>query len=295
MKDYKEEITQKTTKTDIIESIGSGTIIQHGKQSNRVYIMKLLKEDLALAISHCNTIALEYGYTKIFAKVPAWATPVMKANGYITEAQIPGFYNNSETAFFLAKFLNSDRLLDIPNDDLAGLTNLLIENPYANKTPDFTCEYSAKVLTEQDVHYITALYKKVFDSYPFPIFEDEYILQTMKEGVVYFGVFASSDVLAAVSSAEIDYKGKNAEMTDFATDSNFRGKSLANYLLQVMEKHLQAIGVPTAYTISRLKEPAITKTFMKSGYLYSGTLLNNTQIAGSIETMNVFYKKIPLL
>lgn len=32
-------------------------------------------------------------------------------------------------------------------------------------------------------------------------------------------------------------------------------------------------------------------TFARNGYTFSGTLLNNTDISGSIESMNVWYKK----
>jgi beta-lysine N6-acetyltransferase len=36
----------------------------------------------------------------------------------------------------------------------------------------------------------------------------------------------------------------------------------------------------------------MNKTFLKFDYCYSGTLINNTNIAGSIESMNVYYKHL---
>ena len=85
---------------------------------------------------------------------------------------------------------------------------------------------------------------------------------------------------------------KNAEMTDFAVLPRYRGQKLAGQLLSVMEEAMKSAGVKTLYTIARLKEPGMNKTFINAEYRYSGTLVNNTNISGSIESMNIFYKKI---
>jgi len=49
-------------------------------------------------------------------------------------------------------------------------------------------------------------------------------------------------------------------------------------------------GIKTLYTIARLDSIPMNKTFLKLNYCYSGTLINNTNIAGSIESMNIYYK-----
>jgi putative beta-lysine N-acetyltransferase len=95
-----------------------------------------------------------------------------------------------------------------------------------------------------------------------------------------------------VASAEIDNEGKNAEMTDFATDPDYRGKKLGQRLLSTMEKEMKASGIRTLYTIARLQSIPMNKVFLKRQYLYAGTLVRNTNIAGSIESMNVYYKHI---
>jgi beta-lysine N6-acetyltransferase len=33
-------------------------------------------------------------------------------------------------------------------------------------------------------------------------------------------------------------------------------------------------------------------TFSRAGYTFTGTLINNTNIGGSIESMNVWYKRL---
>jgi hypothetical protein len=59
-----------------------------------------------------------------------------------------------------------------------------------------------------------------------------------------------------------------------------------------MEAYLLDKGFKTLYTIARLKSLPMNKTFLISHYRYAGTLTNNTQIAGRIESMNVWYKNV---
>ena len=81
-------------------------------------------------------------------------------------------------------------------------------------------------------------------------------------------------------------------MTDFAILPNHRGYKLAAHLLGWMENRLIEQGFRTFYTIARLHEPAMNKTFLNQDYRYAGTLIRNTQIAGRIESMNVWYKTV---
>ncbi len=49
-------------------------------------------------------------------------------------------------------------------------------------------------------------------------------------------------------------------------------------------------GIATLYTIARAISPSMNITFAKCGYAFGGTLINNTQISGSIESMNLWHK-----
>ena len=275
---------------DKIESIGKGSIIQHGKLNDRIYLIKLGKKDCPKILDLLRKMAREHGYAKIFGKVPAWAVPVFISDGFMTEAMIPGFYMGKESVFFLAKYLDSDRLMDLEERELAALSDLLKSSHKTEKLPK-KAGFKTKLLKPSDVEQITDLYLKVFLSYPFPIHNPGYILKTMKANVRYFGV-SRKGKLIAVASAEIDSEGKNAEMTDFATDPAFRGQKLGQKLLDHMEKEMKAMGIKTLYTIARLPSIPMNKVFLKHQYQYAGTLLRNTQIAGRIESMNVLYKHL---
>jgi putative beta-lysine N-acetyltransferase len=138
---------------------------------------------------------------------------------------------------------------------------------------------------------MTEVYKKVFATYPFPIHENKYIEKTMGDNVIYFGIWHNNK-LVALSSIELYEKYSNAEMTDFAVVKEYRGSGFAYYLLNIMENKLDELGINTAYTIARAKSAGMNNTFSKNKYAFAGTLINNTDIAGQIESMNVWYKKI---
>jgi hypothetical protein len=46
------------------------------------------------------------------------------------------------------------------------------------------------------------------------------------------------------------------------------------------------------YTIARSYSAGMNITFAKQDYKYTGTLINNTNIFGKIESMNVWYKLV---
>jgi putative beta-lysine N-acetyltransferase len=84
----------------------------------------------------------------------------------------------------------------------------------------------------------------------------------------------------------------SAEMMDFATLPDWRRQGLACRLLSQMEREMKRFGMLTAYTIARVLSPGVNITFAKMGYNYAGTLKNNCNISGCIESMNVPYKTL---
>lgn len=278
-------------KHDKIETIGKGSIIHHGKSNDRIYLMKLHKQDAESIIDQLSLLAAKNKYAKIFCKVPKSLSPLFTSKGYMLEAFIPEFYNRSEDVFFMSKFLNSDRLLNIENKQLELLSKLLDDNPERKESILREEGYTLKKTDSSNIQQITELYGKVFKTYPFPIHEPDYILETMNENVQYFGV-EKDGKLAALASSEIDFKSRNAEMTDFATHPDHTGKNLSCDLLQLMETEMKKQDITCLYTIARLNSIAMNKTFIRSGYNFSGTLIKNTNIAGNIESMNVYYKHL---
>ncbi|WP_071145969.1 putative beta-lysine N-acetyltransferase [Bacteroides ihuae] len=264
------------------------SLISHDEANSRVYIMDMHHDDFPEIISYIEELVREKEYTKAFVKVKTKYSPSFIMNGYVIEATVPLFYNGEEDACFLVKYYSEQRK-EVEKEALDAFQQMLLEAPKSN-TASIDKEYSLRPLVETDTPLMVALFKKVFDSYPFPIFDTAFLIKSMKEdGTQYYGAFHNKE-LVAISSAECNSTYKNAEMTDFAVNPVHRGKRLATFLLQLMEEELTQMGYKTLYTIARLHSLSMNKTFYNMGYKYSGTLTRNTQISGKIESMNVWYK-----
>ncbi|MBF0586610.1 putative beta-lysine N-acetyltransferase [Prosthecochloris sp. N3] len=267
-----------------------GATIQHGPESDRIYLMKTGTADLSELPGELKAYAKEKGYSKIIAKVPASAASRFIGLGYSKEASIPGFYNGRETAEFLCYYPDSSRRTAANSEEIQQNISLA-RRMHDKPLPELPEGVSLVTCTPDNAEEMSALYREVFPSYPFPIDNPDYIRETMQTHIVYFGALCNGRFVA-LSSAEMDEEHANVEMTDFATLPAWRGHSLAVHLLKTMETAMKKRGIRTAYTIARAASPGMNITFSRAGYTFGGTLVNNTNISGGIESMNIWYTSL---
>ncbi|WP_424356886.1 putative beta-lysine N-acetyltransferase [Methanocella sp. MCL-LM] len=276
--------------SDTIARIGD-TIVQQGRHNDRIYVMKLAMHDVPGIIDRLKEIALENGYSKIFIKAPESGLNHFKTKGYTIEAVIPGFYRGKEDGYFLARYLKDSRKKEPKKDQLQQVLKKAVILAGFRRPISLEPDLSFRIAGKDDAGELAKLYKQVFATYPFPIFDEAYLKKTMEENIRYFCV-SCKDTIIAASSAEMDREMKNVEMTDFATHPDYRGKKISGYLLHRMEEDMLKEGMKISYTIARAFSYPINTVFSRAGYTYSGTLVNNTNICGSFESMNVWYKPL---
>ncbi len=275
---------------DYIESFGNSQF-QHGPANDRVYLMHLDQTDLPNIIDHIHELALRRGYSKIFAKVPASAEEHFTLGGYRVEAAVPNFYLGREDGLFMACYYEAERMIDPDLDRVETVIETARKKTASPESPGIGQGLVCRLATPYDCRQMSELYRLVFASYPFPIDDPEYLHQTMRENVIYAGIWQDKQLLA-LCSAELDRKMANAEMTDFATHPNFRSRGFATVLLQMLENLVATSGIKTCYTIARATSFGMNITFARNNYAFAGTLTNNTQISGSLESMNIWHKRI---
>lgn len=283
---------------DNIEKIG-GSTIQHGKLNDRIYLMKLHPDDMPDILKKLNDIAKAGKYGKICAKVPKNYSNLFIKKKYIEEASVPGFYGGTETCSFMSLYLNEQRR-EVSSAAKAQIKDILKTalskqiSPHGKNAVTLSAwedALSIRKLCLPDAPDLSKLYRTVFKSYPFPVHETQFIEKSMEEHTEFYGAVSDKGIVSA-SSAEMDRNADCAEMTDFATLCNFRGKSISLRLLSTMEEKIKAQGIKTCYTIARAHSYGMNITFAKAGYKYAGTLFNNTNISGRIESMNIWYKPL---
>ena len=283
-------IGEPMKQSDVVLQRGN-SLIQHGHLNNRVYVMKLAPADIPDIIRFADNLTDKEGYTKIFVKVPESSVEIFSSAGYITEATVPFFFKGTEPAVFMAKYTHPERKVVRDVTMVADVLSTAFGYSGERLAADLPDGFSLMHAHSGDATEIAALYRSVFKTYPFPVLDPEYIHKSMQGHVRYF-VIKKSHMLVAVASCEIDAENLNVEVTDFATDPQFRGRGFARMLLHTIEMEMQKEGILLAYTIARAISAPINATFAGSGYQFGGMLPNNTNICGSMENMNVWYKKL---
>lgn len=275
--------------SDQVTQIGN-SVIQHGSENDRIYLIKLDRADLPGLLKQLDALAKQHGYGKIFAKAPEDVCALFEDNGYIREAYVPAFYNGRTGCGFLGKYFSEDRRCPVVPDVIDAVRRAALEKkPAPLPTPDEN--YTVLLAGASDTDELAAVYDAVFDSYPFPIHDAVFVTAAMQRGTVFYCARHKGHIVAA-SSCEVDIDSQSAEMTDFATLPAHRGHSLSRHLLRAMEDDLVRRGLRTAYTIARAVSYGMNFTFARAGYTFADTLVNNTNIAGRIESMNVWYKAL---
>jgi putative beta-lysine N-acetyltransferase len=269
---------------DKIETI-HGSVVQHGHHNDRIYLMHLDETHSMRVIKTFDQMVVDFGYGKIFAKIPASCGQIFLAAGYVEEARVPGFFNGTTDGLFVAKFFSDDRRKPSGSLEEYSANHRSIRDGSDAILP------KVESCSPGEADRMAALYREVFRSYAFPIHCPDYVRFTMKKNVSYFCVRVKGE-LASLSAAEIDAHSQTCEMTDFATLPEHRGKGFAGHLLDSMETDVCRRGVRTVYTIARVDSPGMNRVFKTREYRFAGCLVKNTQIGGRIRSMNVWYKRL---
>ena len=291
-------------RADVVERLGPA-LVQHGPFSDRVYVMKVDAEDASAVLPRVDALAEEHGYGKIVAKCPVTAVPELLERGYRVEAQVPRLFGPKEDGVFVGRFLDAGRAVDPRMDRVREvLQRARGAAPTAESrvelgasvsggavSPDPVASLAVREARPDDAEALAVCYASVFESYPFPIDHPDHIREAMRAGTRFFAAWDGGTAVAA-SSMEDGGTAGTVEMTDFATLPDWRGHSLAERLLARMEHAGALAGTRTAFTIARALSFGMNITFSRRGYRFAGTLVNNTQIANSIESMNVWYRHL---
>jgi putative beta-lysine N-acetyltransferase len=270
-----------------------GASIQHGPNSSRVYLMSMKQGEPTLLPAAMYQLAKAQGYGKLFAKVRQCESAHFFNHGFTEEARLPGYYpamgqGMDEDALLLGAYLDAERRIDIKAAEHEKVLDLA-RNNLSKITP--AAHWQVITLDKEYAEEMAHLYREVFPSYPFPIHETGYLCETMSDNVSYFGIKYKGRLIA-LASAEQDLDNMAVEMTDFATLPEFRGQQLAAVLLNKMESSMAQLGFRQAFTIARATSVGMNRTFAKNDYHYQGRLINNTQISGQIESMNIWCKPL---
>ena len=210
--------------------------------------------------------------------------------GFSPETVVDGYFLGSD-AYFFSKFYTAERKSNdhwITEDGMIHSIYQLKESPERGNLPS---DYQLKKADQSCAEELSKLYKQVFQIYPTPLHDPEYVKKTIKEGTIYYVVYYQGAVVSA-ASAEINSFYKNAELTDCATLTEHRKYGLMKIILQELEGELRKKGIYCAYSIARALSFGMNAVLYQLGYMYRGRFMNNCYIYDKLENMNMWVKNL---
>ena len=236
--------------------------------------------------------ALYHQTGKMFVKTHRRDVAMLKRLGLCEEARITGYFN-SEDAVVMSLFTNAQRMIPTPDVEIREdiIKHAMAGDSASGHQRPLPGGLSCRIATPDDAADLSRVFAANFATYPFPVFDPEYVLESMQNDVVYMMIVEGPNI-AAVASAETIPSLCNAEMTDFATMPRYRGNGLGSILLSELEKEMRLRDIVHLYTLSRASVVSINRIFGKAGYTYTGTLVQNCHISGDFEDMNCWCKPL---
>jgi putative beta-lysine N-acetyltransferase len=210
--------------------------------------------------------------------------------GYVLEAVIKHFHRG-EDAFVVSKFRSQERLTSVSlMDEILLIERILAERPPwpQRPVPEGT---TVRMASTGDIDVLVELYRSVFASYPSPLLHASY-LRSVFDSDSLFAVAERKGQVIAAASAELHHHDRAAELTDCATRPDARGGGLMVHLLRRLEVELVARRYVCAYTMARARSFGMNRVFHRLGYAFMGRLVNNCDIYGAIEDMNIWVRRL---
>lgn len=211
--------------------------------------------------------------------------------GFCIEGKIDRFFRGKD-AFCMSYFIDSERKNSVDSVEKDTLINqcLNIQNKYNVSCNNYPA-YTIRTATPEDVGEIIELFSTVFSTYPTPVYDENYLRQTMN-GKILYKVAVLEGKIVGIASADMDTDNLNAEMTDCATYSEHRGKGILSNIIYKLEIDLKNMNFISLYSLSRAINPSVNIVLSKLNYKYTGRLIQNCNICGAFEDMNIWVKNI---
>lgn len=246
--------------------------------------------NLMSLLDEVNEIAEMNSFEKIICMAKREDLFEFMSCGFMVEAMVQKYFNGSDAYFVTKYFTNERRNSDKWMEEESIMTDIL-RNPRENKPTN--TQFLIRKATPEDAEQLAKLYDTVFQIYPTPLNNPDYIQKVMKDSTVFY-VALDDGVIISSASAEVNHTFYNAELTDCATLDDYRKHGLMKKLLIQLEKELINNGIYCAYSIARALSYGMNKSFYQLGYSYTGRLTNNCYIFDKIEDMNVWVKDLSI-
>ncbi|HFE45785.1 MAG TPA: putative beta-lysine N-acetyltransferase [Nannocystis exedens] len=259
--------------------------------NQRLRVLNYRAEDVGPLVMALRRLADANGFDKIIVMASHEDWQGFLRFGYVLEAVLE-YYHGGEDAFIVSKFRSQERL-GSPNlmDETQMIERITADGAQAAPRKEIPKDYSIRLARREDIFSLLELYAEIFDSYPSPLKHASYLEHIFQKESL-FAVCTHDGSVVAAASAELMPNKRAAELTDCATRKEARGKGLMSHLLLRLEEELCRRDYVCAYTMARARSYGMNSVFHNLGYEYTGRLINNCDIYGAYEDMNIWVKDL---
>jgi beta-lysine N6-acetyltransferase len=230
------------------------------------------------------------GFHKIIVKSKRDDLSLWQELGYINEGEFSGYFNGA-SAFAMCKYLTNDRRNSAYWVDEDRILKDVLKIGTGSKNQPLQSNYSLRMADIEDANSLAELYGNVFQVYPTPMNDPEYVRKMIQSGTL-FCVIEHDKRIVSAASADVNGTYHNAEITDCATTPEHRKFGLMKHLIDQLEKELFQRNIYCSYSIARALSFGMNAVFHQRGYIFKGRLANNCKIFDKYEDMNIWVKDL---
>ncbi|MDZ5723121.1 putative beta-lysine N-acetyltransferase, partial [Bacillus sp. SXabc123] len=271
-----------------IKSNGVTAVLDHDDFNKRI---RVVRYDGAIekALPDIVAAAKEEDAEKIIVYTKQHDEAVLAKHLFVPEGFLKGYYLGHPACLMVRYLTEKRRQTDSYIEEQETIEALYRTAPHhhSETTPVFTMRKAET----NDMYQLSMLYKKVFRTYPTPVFDPAYIEKTMNENTMYYLMF-DHDRLISAASADSNPGLGHAEITDCAVLPEYRGRSLTSFLIEALEKEMAEKDIFHVFSLARAASFGMNAVLYHSGYQYGGRLINNCYIAEGLENMNIWCKHL---
>lgn len=261
--------------------------------NQRIKILKYSGTNYEGLILKLRWLAEANGFDKMIAMASRSDWQQFLRHGYVLEGVLK-YYLNGEDAYIVSKFRSQDRLTSHSLMEEILLIEKLMHTE-VKKTPNpRPSGYQFRLARREDIPELIELYKRIFETYPSPLVHSDYLDTVFHQETRFVVATNQEGHIRAAASAELYHDQKAAELTDCATHPESRGLGLMSHLLEILENELIKEDYICAYTMARARSYGMNSVFYGLGYEFLGRLINNCDIYGAYEDMNIWVKNLKI-
>ncbi|MCC2529556.1 putative beta-lysine N-acetyltransferase [Bacillus halotolerans] len=271
-----------------VKNSGVTAVIDNDRFNKRIRVIRY-EGAIQEVLSDIMTAAEEEGAEKIIVYTKQHDEAELAKQLFTPEGFLEGYYLGHRAAVMVRYLTEKRRQTDtyLSEQEMIELLYKLKPQPQIEDRSPFTMRKAET----NDMYQLSMLYKKVFLTYPTPVFDPAYIEKTMNEHTLYY-VMLEDDRLISAASADINPELGHAEMTDCAVLPDYRGRSLTSILIDALEKEMREQDIFQVFSLARAASFGMNAVLYHSGYQYGGRLINNCYIGEGLENMNIWCKRL---